>query len=390
MEKNDKIFNITVSLVTCVVFFGTLTGFEPAGLGAATAFSEKKEFSETKNQYLAKFPEFTAKKVYNGSFAKGVEDFLSDHFVGHDGWITVKTAASLAAGMRESNDIYILKDRLVEKIPAPDPAVTAQSIEGIKKFAADNDIIPYVMIVPTQAEIYKNELPADAPNPDQKAFIDSVYSELSGSAATIDVYTTLNANRKDYIYYRTDHHWTTKGAFLAYTEAAKKMNFEPMGESSFDIDHAGHDFRGTFYSKVLFDSAEPDTVDIWLPSEKGDRSVLEIYKNYGEEPMLHDGMYFREFLDVKDKYSTFFGQNMPMINVITGNPGGRLLVIKDSYAHSLVPFLANHYSEICMLDLRYIQISYKELVNVADYDAVLFVYNASTFMSDDDLKKLKY
>ena len=106
--------------------------------------------------------------------------------------------------------------------------------------------------------------------------------------------------------------------------------------------------------------------------------------------MLHDGMYFREFLDVKDKYSTFFGQNMPMINVITGNPGGRLLVIKDSYAHSLVPFLANHYSEICMLDLRYIQISYKELVNVADYDAVLFVYNASTFMSDDDLKKLKY
>ncbi len=385
MEKNDKIFNITVSLVTCVVFFGTLIG-----LGAATAFSEKKEFSETENRYLAKFPEFTAKKVYNGSFAKGVEDFLSDHFVGHDGWITVKTAASLAAGMRESNDIYILKDRLVEKIPAPDPAVTAQSIEGIKKFAADNDIIPYVMIVPTQAEIYKNELPADAPNPDQKAFIDSVYSELSGSAATIDVYTTLNANRKDYIYYRTDHHWTTKGAFLAYTEAAKKMNFEPMGESSFDIDHAGHDFRGTFYSKVLFDSAEPDTVDIWLPSEKGDRSVLEIYKNYGEEPMLHDGMYFREFLDVKDKYSTFFGQNMPMINVITGNPGGRLLVIKDSYAHSLVPFLANHYSEICMLDLRYIQISYKELVNVADYDAVLFVYNASTFMSDDDLKKLKY
>ena len=382
MEKNDKIFNITVSLVTCVVFFGTLIG-----LGAATAFSEKKEFSETENRYLAKFPEFTAKKVYN---AKGVEDFLSDHFVGHDGWITVKTAASLAAGMRESNDIYILKDRLVEKIPAPDPAVTAQSIEGIKKFAADNDIIPYVMIVPTQAEIYKNELPADAPNPDQKAFIDSVYSELSGSAATIDVYTTLNANRKDYIYYRTDHHWTTKGAFLAYTEAAKKMNFEPMGESSFDIDHAGHDFRGTFYSKVLFDSAEPDTVDIWLPSEKGDRSVLEIYKNYGEEPMLHDGMYFREFLDVKDKYSTFFGQNMPMINVITGNPGGRLLVIKDSYAHSLVPFLANHYSEICMLDLRYIQISYKELVNVADYDAVLFVYNASTFMSDDDLKKLKY
>ncbi len=70
MEKNDKIFNITVSLVTCVVFFGTLTGFEPAGLGAATAFSEKKEFSETKNQYLAKFPEFTAKKVYNGSFAR--------------------------------------------------------------------------------------------------------------------------------------------------------------------------------------------------------------------------------------------------------------------------------------------------------------------------------
>lgn len=383
--EGSKYLSVTVSLITCLLFFGTLIG-----LGAVTAFSEKKEFSETKNQWLAKFPEFSAKKVYNGSFTSGVEDFLSDHFVGHDGWITVKTAAELAAGKRESNDIYILKDRLVEKIPEPDMDIVNKSIDGIRTFAADNDILPYIMIVPTQAEIYGDELPANAPNPDQQDFIDSVYSGLSGSAVTIDVYSALSANRDDYIYYRTDHHWTAKGAFLAYNAAARKMDLTPLEESYFDIEHAGRDFRGTFYSKVLFDSAEPDTIDLWLPSDSRAEPQLEIFSAYGEEPQIHKGMYFREYLDVKDKYSVFFGQNQPMITVRTGNEGGKLLIFKDSYAHCLVPFLANHYSEIVMLDMRYIQLSYKQLVDVSEFDSVLFVYNASTFMSDENLKKLRY
>lgn len=376
---------VITSIVTVLLFFGILTG-----LGLGTVFSEKESFSETQNRKLADFPELTGKNIYSGKFTSGVEDYVSDHFAGHDGWIAAKTAAELITGKKERNDIYILENRLVEKIPEPDMEEVQKSIDGIKQFAKDNHIAPYVMIVPTQAEIYKNELPANAPNPDQQAFINGVYAQLEGSAVPIDVYSTLSANKDSYIYYRTDHHWTTRGAFLAYLAAARKMDIMPLTEGSYDIDHASDSFKGTFYSKVLYEGIEPDSIDLWLPADRGEEPEVEIYSTFGAEPRLHEGMYFREYLEVKDKYSTFFGTNQPMITVRTGNEGGKLLVFKDSYAHCFVPFMTEHFSEITMVDLRYIQMSYKDIIDVSDYDKVMFLYNASTFMSDRNLKKLMY
>ena len=376
---------VITSIVTVLLFFGILTG-----LGLVTVFSEKEGFSETQNRKLADFPELTGKNIYSGKFTSGVEDYVSDHFAGHDGWIAAKTAAELLTGKKERNDIYILENRLVEKIPEPDMEEVQKSIDGIKKFAEDNHISPYVMIVPTQAEIYKNELPANAPNPDQQAFINGVYAQLEGSAVPIDVYSTLSANKDSYIYYRTDHHWTTQGAFLAYIAAARKMDIMPLTEGSYDIDHASDSFKGTFYSKVLYEGIEPDSIDLWLPADRGEEPEVEIYSTFGTEPQLHEGMYFREYLEVKDKYSTFFGTNQPMVTVHTGNEGGKLLVFKDSYAHCFVPFMTEHFSEITMVDLRYIQMSYKDIIDVSEYDKVMFLYNASTFMSDRNLKKLMY
>ena len=168
------------------------------------------------------------------------------------------------------------------------------------------------------------------------------------------------------------------------------MGIYPLSEDFYDVEHASDKFRGTFYSKVLYNGIKPDTIDIWHLSENETQPEVEIYSTFGEEPTIHDGMYFREYLDVKDKYSTFFGTNQPMITIRTGHEGGKLLMFKDSYAHCFAPFMTEHYSEITMVDLRYIQISYKELIDVSDYDQVLFLYNASTFMSDENIKKLSY
>lgn len=384
-RQSEKMLRIISSLVTVIIFFGILIS-----LGCITVFSEKESFSETQNRVLASFPKFSGKKLYNGSYTGGIESYVSDHFAGHDKWIAAQTYMELMTGKRERNGIYFLPDRLVEKISEPDKETVAKSIEGIKNFSEDNSVIPYIMIIPTQAEIYRDKLPPNAPNPDQQKFINDVYAELEEYAVPIDVYSVLSANRDDYIYYRTDHHWTTKGAFLGYTAAAKKLGFTSFDEDHYDIDHANSEFKGTFYSKVLYEGTEPDSLDIWLPSEASEEPELEIYSTFGEEPVIRRGMYFREYLDVKDKYSTFFGTNQPMITVRTGNEGGKLLIFKDSYAHCFVPFLTEHYSEITMVDLRYIQISYKELINISDYDQVLFLYNASTFMSDQNIKKLSY
>ncbi|MBQ5334201.1 MAG: hypothetical protein J6K92_13230 [Oscillospiraceae bacterium] len=381
----EKQIKAVTSLVTVLLFFGML-----AGLGLATVFSEKESFSETQNRKLVDFPKLTGKNIYSGKFMSGTEEYVSDHFAGHDGWISAKTSLEMLTGKRERNDIYILPDRLVEKIPEPDMTEVEKSVNGIIKFAEDNNIVPYVMIVPTQAEIYKNELPANAPNPDQQAFISDVYAKLEGKAVPIDVYSALSANKDSYIYYRTDHHWTTRGAFLAYIAAARKMDIIPLTESDYDIDHASDSFKGTFYSKVLYEGIEPDSLDIWLPAERGAEPEVEIYSQFGADPELHEGMYFREYLDVKDKYSTFFGTNQPMVTIRTGNEGEKLLVFKDSYAHCFVPFMTEHFSEITMVDMRYIQMSYKDIIDVSEYDKVMFLYNASTFMSDRNLKKLMY
>ena len=384
--SKERYFQAGVALVTVLLFFGILIG-----LGCVTTFSEKESFSENQNKALASFPKFSGKRLFNGSFTSGLETYVSDHFAWHDEWITAQTYSELALGKKERNNVYFMKNGgLAEKISEPDMTVVGKSISGIQQFASDNGIMPYIMIVPTQAEIYSDMLPTDAPNPDQAAFINNVYSQLDGYAVPIDVYSVLSANRDDYIYYRTDHHWTTRGAFLGYTAAAKKMGIYPLSEDFYDVEHASDKFRGTFYSKVLYNGIKPDTIDIWHLSENETQPEVEIYSTFGEEPTIHDGMYFREYLDVKDKYSTFFGTNQPMITIRTGHEGGKLLMFKDSYAHCFAPFITEHYSEITMVDLRYIQISYKELIDVSDYDQVLFLYNASTFMSDENIKKLSY
>lgn len=388
-KSAGKYFTAVTSLVTVLLFFGILIT-----LGCFLIFSEKQEFSENQNRYLAKLPALSVKNIYNGRFTSGISDYLSDHFPGHDGWVKASTAVDLAAGKRELGGIYIAGDRLAEKIPYPDMEKVQRSIDGIRTFAADNggeEGMPvYVLIVPTQAEIYKDELPAFAPNPDQQQFIEEVYSSLSDVAVTIDIYGTLYANRDEYIYYRTDHHWTTRGAFMAYTAAGKKMGYTPLTEDAYDIEHAGSGFLGTFYSKSLYGGVKSDSLDLWLPADGRENERVEILSAIGKEPEVHKGMYFREFLEVKDKYSVFFGTNQPVVTVKTGRPGGKLLVFKDSYAHCFVPFLTAHYSEITMVDMRYINMSYKDIIDVDRYDSALFLYNASTFMGDENLRKLAF
>lgn len=386
-KSAEKYFTAVTSIITVLLFFGTLIT-----LGCVLIFSEKQDFSETQNRYLAKPPTLSVKNIYNGRFMSGVADYVSDHFPGHDSWVKASTAMELAEGKRELGGIYIAGDRLAEKIPVPDPEKVQRSIDGIRKFIedTDSDVPVYLLIAPTQAEIYKDELPRFAPNPDQQSFIEEVYSSLSDVAVTVDVYGSLYANRDEYIYYRTDHHWTTRGAFIAYTAAGKKMGYTPLTEDSYDIEHAGSGFLGTFYSKSLYSGVKADILDLWLPVDGKGNERVEITSAIGEDPAVHEGMYFREYLDVKDKYSVFFGTNQPLVTVKTGHPGGRLLIFKDSYAHCFVPFLTAHYSEITMVDLRYINMSYKDIIDMDRYDSVLFLYNASTFMSDENLRKLSF
>lgn len=372
------------SIVTSVLFFGFIVAF-----ALMTIFLPKEKKSELENRNLASFPKVNIDDIKSTEFMTDIETYISDHFAARVPFLKLKGFSERLLGRSERNDVFITKDMLMEKVPEPDYTSIDKSVAAINKFDEGIDAQVFMMLVPTAAAIYPDKLPNFAPIVDQKQLIEYVYGNLSSSIIPIDAYSAMQNSSSEYIYYRTDHHWTSLGAYFAYNAAGKKMGYSPLPRDSFDIQHASSNFLGTLYSKTLYDGCEPDVMDYWF-GENGE-NILSMEVNTGMEVKTYNSLYMREFLSVKDKYSSFTGSNQPLIKIKTGCiDGPRLLVIKDSYAHSFVPFLANNYSEITMIDMRYIQTSYKSIVNPEDFDQVLILYNVSGFITDANIPKLKY
>ena len=376
--KNNK-----MKRVSAVVFLAILII-----LPLATLFSHKEYFSETENRKLAEFPKFSMKTIMDKSFMNGFETYISDHFINRLGWIETKTGIELALGKKELNGIYIADERLMEKLPTIDYSAIDKSVDAINKFSENNSSVPvYCLLAPTSAGIYMDELPKNAPQEDQKALIDYVYGNLNDNITTIDVYNILYTMKDEYIYYRNDHHWTSLGAYYAYNATIQKLGFSPIVYDKYDIEHASDSFKGTFYSTSLYDKVKADTIDIYRYDEGA--NVTNYIVNDGKSETEYDSIYFRDYLTQKDKYSTYLGPNQPLVTIKTDvHNDKKLLVIKDSYAHCFAPFLTQHYSEITLIDLRYIGVSAEDVVNISDYSQVLVLYNASTFSTDDNVKKL--
>lgn len=376
--KNNK-----MKRVSAVVFLAILII-----LPLATLFSHKEYFSETENRKLAEFPKFSMKTIMDKSFMNGFETYISDHFINRLGWIETKTGIELALGKKELNGIYIADERLMEKLPTIDYSAIDKSVDAINKFSENNSSVPvYCLLAPTSAGIYMDELPKNAPQEDQKALIDYVYGNLNDNITTIDVYNILYTMKDEYIYYRNDHHWTSLGAYYAYNATIQKLGFSPIVYDKYDIEHASDSFKGTFYSTSLYDKIKADTIDIYRYDEGA--NVTDYIVNDGKSETEYDSIYFRDYLTQKDKYSTYLGPNQPLVTIKTDvHNDKKLLVIKDSYAHCFAPFLTQHYSEITLIDLRYIGVSAEDVVNISDYSQVLVLYNASTFSTDDNVKKL--
>ncbi len=372
--------------ITVLIFFIFLLV-----LPIATAFSKKEDKSEMENRTLAKFPTFSIEKIRDKSFMDGFEDYLSDHFIARINWIELKVNAELMLGKKEINDIYITDDMLIEKLDEPNYSTIDESVSAINSLA-ERFTTPeyYVLVAPTSAGIYTDELPLNAPQVDQKeAVIDYIYNGLSDDITSIDVYNTLLASKSEYIYYRNDHHWTSLGAYYAYNTAIQKLGFTPIAYDKFNIEHTTNDFKGTFYSKSLYDGIKADTIDVYTMDKS--EGIQSMTVNDGSTETVFDSLYDRSYLETKDKYAMFLSENNPIVTVKTNiDNDKKLLIIKDSYANCFVPFLSEHYSEIVILDLRYIGVTSENIVDINDFNQVLFLYNASTIAQDENLKKMNY
>ena len=362
-----------------VALFAAMLILMPVMTFVNNDWNDPRPHSENENRDLAEFPNVTFDKFKDETLMTGIEDWFSDRFFGREAWIKVKNGTERFIGKTDVGGVYTAEDRMMEIWSGFDEEFVGKGLTALGKFARKYPDTPmYFMLAPTSQEVYSDLFPQGAPIGSQTEMFEYCRENLPAMTA-INVIPTMKTHSADYIYYRTDHHWTTYGAYLAYYDAAKAMGFKPSELNEFDIEHASYSFRGTLYSKTLDDSVTPDIIDYYhLRGEEGVKLTI------GEN--TYDSLYFRDFLNVKDKYSSYLGQNSPQMEITTEVDGPSLLVFKDSYAHSLIPFLTAHFSRITVLDMRYIHDGISNHVNVDDYDSVLFIYNAITFSQDRDIR----
>ncbi|GCD08900.1 DHHW family protein [Clostridium tagluense] len=342
-----------------------------------------KDFSEEENRKLKNKPKFTINNLLHNRFTSKYEKYISDQFILRNFWINVKSKAEILTGKKENNDVYLGDDSyLIDKFNKPSEEDFAEKLKAINTFSHDNkELSKYIMLVPNKVEVLKDKLPAFAPVENQLQYINKFYSGLDKDIKSINVFDTLNKNKDKYIYYKTDHHWTTYGAYYAYLEFCKSSGITPKDISDYDITEVNNKFYGTLYSRAGVKNVDSDIITVYLPKTHED-----ILVNYIDEKKKSASLFNSSSLNTKDKYSVFLGGNHPIIKTSTMNLNNKhLLVIKDSYANCFIPFLTSHFGEIIVVDLRYYSDDVSALIKDYNITDVLMLYNTNTFFEDQSI-----
>ncbi len=359
----------------------TITSFCLAGIilffSVSFFISKKEEFSVKENRYLETFPTFSFQNLKNGSFTKDLESYLADHFSNRDFFMGFKTGFEKSLGKREINDVYLGKNGyFIEKYQTP--VQNEKIINTFNGFAEkiENAEVSF-MLIPTAISIYQEKLPPFVKDNRQMETFYYLSSEISGM---IDVSEALLEKKEEFpLFYKLDHHWTTYGAYLAYQEFAKAKGFSAKEIEEYQVSVVSDDFKGTIYSKVNDYSVAGDEIVIF---EMPDQKVEVAYQDSGE---VSDSFYEYSYLEKKDQYSFFLNNIHPLIEITSYDAESEeeIVVIKDSYANCFVPFLAEHYKKIYVVDTRYYKDAISEFINQnKKIKDVLVLYNMNTIDSD--------
>lgn len=344
-----------------------------------------KGFSQKENRVLASRPAISVSQLTSGKFADGYETYVNDQFFLRDWWITLRAASQRILGNTKENGVFLGKNGyLMEDFTAPSQERLNRTVNAMADFAARHSELPqYALIAPNAVNILSDKLPALAAATDQNPYLDATASALEKAGVTfVDVRDTLFQHKEDNIYYHTDHHWTTQGAYFAYLQLAKVLGIN-SSSISYDKLPVSKSFQGTLSAKSGFRASKKEEMDVFLPRDEVPSSVV----NYVDEQKKTASFYDTSQLETRDKYAMFFGGNHSKVVITTPTEENRtLLIIKDSYANSLVPFLAPFYRKIVLVDPRYFYDDLEELIQVEEIQEVLYLYNANTFYADTSLE----
>lgn len=413
LEKSSKSVNSSKRIkqvVTSVVFIAILA------IGFIVSVAKKDTgFSETENRVLTQKPEFSVKNVIDGKFTKGYQDYVKDQFPLRNTFVTIRNVVEKSMLKTEINDVLICDDDYYIESHKRGNYESEEAISNAKKLGSF--VATYeeqlgkqhvaVIIAPTAQTVLTNKMNDFMYAYNQNEYLDILRKNV-GEDSFIKAYDILKEHNDEYIYYRTDHHWTTYGAFLVYKEWATKMGIEPLKDFDIEKKEVTSEFLGTINNKLNL-SMKKDTITAY--NIKNSDMVV----NYNFTQDDSKGLFFDEYLNKKDKYSYFFGGNPGIVTIKNKNSNRSneasdaenaesktdnddddddekekksLLIIKDSYANCISNVYAANFDETYVVDMRYFNMSISEFVKEYKVTDILVLYNVDSFATDTKIRRI--
>ena len=352
----------------------------------ANAATPDKDFSPMENRVLAQAPALTGEGLVSGRFMADFESYVTDQFALRDQWIALKAGAEYASGKRENNGVYICDNHtLIARFDPPANDKARQLIDKnfgyVDSFAGLADVPVHFSLIPGKVSLWADLLPAGAPNDDEGVYL---AKGAQTKAHWIDVNASLSAHKDEPIYYRTDHHWSSLGAYYGYKALVEGMGMEAKPLSSFTPTMASDQFYGTTFSSSGVRWVDPDVIELYVP-----QGAATVTNHFSQTDVVENApLYDLSKLADKDKYSMFLSGNKPL-TVVKSNvaaPGApRLMLVRDSFSDSLAPFLCYNFSEIHLVDPRYYKTPMAQYVKDNGIDRVLILYSVDNFVSESNL-----
>lgn len=343
--------------------------------------------SELENTTLTQRPAVTAQILSSAGlnhFFNDYTQYTKDQIPGRDAWISLQSFVETALLQKTQSGGVLLgaEGQMFDRtygLVSSEERTLPRNIAAVESLAARCPGKVYVMIAPAASSIYPERVPAHAPLLEEAGYLSQIQTAVEQAGGTyLSLEEALSAHKDEYIYYRTDHHWTTLGAYYAYSELCGALGLTPFDLSAHTAVEVP-DFYGTFYSRARTWNARPDTLTYYDLD-----NPLTIYTVTGPGMPAEGqttGLYDLDKLDVYDKYAAFLHGNNGLSRV-EGDGEGRILVVKDSYANSFVPFLTANYAQIDVVDLRNYNYGLDALIAENGYDQILVLYSFDSFKSD--------
>lgn len=351
-------------------------------------FLPKEHYSTQEKKVLSDFPAVTAQSVFGGEFQQQLDTYLADHVPLRNQLVGFSSAYELVTGRNGKKGIYFGNDGYLIPKPTQETEQLSKNIGFIKEFADSVDLPVYMTIVPSSGYVNPEKLPSVHETYRDGELIDKYSAKLGDSVRFVDVKAAFCEKAgSEQLYYKTDHHWTAKGAYECYCLLGDAMHFQPVAEESFQKERVDG-FYGTSYSKSALWWVSPDTLECWNNKSQSKNAVSVVIKD-GEDVKEHKSYYFTEHFENDDKYPAYLDGNHSVTRIKnTDAHGGKLVVVKDSYANAIIPFLSQNYSEIIMVDLRYYKNDVSVLAAQEKAEGILLLYSLDNLSQDDNLSFL--